>query len=114
MHHDIWDYDSPNPVILFDAPYNGTMRKGIAQAAKTGWVYILDRVTGEPLIGIDETPVTQEPAQHTAATQPFPIGDAIVPQSLDMPPEGFELVNDGKIFTPFTDDARCSGNRSRP
>jgi len=35
VHHDIWDYDSPNPVILFDAPYGGVMRKGIAQAAKT-------------------------------------------------------------------------------
>jgi quinohemoprotein ethanol dehydrogenase len=104
VHHDIWDYDSPNPIILFDAPYDGAMRKGLAQAAKTGWVYLLDRATGEPLIGIVETPVMQEPEQHTAATQPFPIGDAIVPQSLDMPLEGFELVNDGKIFTPFKDE----------
>jgi alcohol dehydrogenase (cytochrome c) len=104
VHHDIWDYDSPNPIILFDAPYDGTLRKGLAQAAKTGWVYILDRVTGEPLIGIVETPVMQEPQQATSATQPFPIGDALVPQSLDMPLEGFELVNDGKIFTPFKDD----------
>ena len=38
VHHDIWDYDSPNPMILFDAPYGGTVRKGLAQAAKTGWV----------------------------------------------------------------------------
>ena len=104
VHHDIWDYDSPNPIILFDAPYSGTMRKGLAQAAKTGWVYLLDRATGEPLIGIEERPVMQEPQQHTSPTQPFPIGDAIVPQSLDMPLEGFELVNDGRIFTPFKDD----------
>jgi glucose dehydrogenase/mono/diheme cytochrome c family protein len=54
VHHDIWDYDSPNPIILFDAEYDGRMRKGLAQAAKTGWVYILDRLTGEPLIGIEE------------------------------------------------------------
>jgi quinohemoprotein ethanol dehydrogenase len=101
VHHDIWDYDSPNPVILFDAPYQGRMRKGIAQAAKTGWVYILDRETGEPLIGIVETPVPQEPRQHTSPTQPFPIGDAIVPQHIDIPPEGWELVNEGRIFTPF-------------
>jgi alcohol dehydrogenase (cytochrome c) len=104
VHHDIWDYDSPNPIILFDAPYDGTMRKGLAQAAKTGWVYLLDRITGEPLIGIVETPVMQEPQQATSPTQPFPIGDAIVPQSLDMPLEGFELVNEGRIFTPFRDD----------
>ncbi len=102
VHHDIWDYDSPNPVILFDARYNGQPRKGIAQAAKTGWVYILDRVTGKPLIGIVETPVMQEPQQHTSPTQPFPIGDAIVPQFIDIAPEGFELINEGRIFTPFT------------
>jgi alcohol dehydrogenase (cytochrome c) len=102
VHHDIWDYDSPNPVILFEAPYAGKLMKGIAQAGKTGWVYILDRITGKPLLGIPETPVMQEPRQLTSPTQPFPVGDALVPQSIDMPPEGFELINDGKIFTPFT------------
>ena len=56
VHHDIWDYDSPNPVVLFDAPYQGRMRKGIAEISKTGWVYILDRATGKPLLGIDERP----------------------------------------------------------
>ncbi len=101
VHHDIWDYDSPNPVILFDAPYEGQPRKGIAEAAKTGWVYILDRETGKPLIGIDEKPVMQLAQQHTSPTQPFPIGDALVPQSIDIAPEGFDLINDGKIFTPF-------------
>ncbi|MFM1886757.1 MAG: hypothetical protein RL026_1914 [Pseudomonadota bacterium] len=103
VHHDIWDYDSPNPVILFDAPYDGVMRKGIAQVSKTGWVYLLDRVTGKPLIGIEERPVPQEPRQKTAATQPFPIGDAVVPQSIDYAPEGYPLVNQGRIFTPFWD-----------
>lgn len=103
VHHDIWDYDSPNPVILFDAPYDGKPRKGIAQAAKTGWVYILDRITGKPLIGIEERAVMQEPRQKTSPTQPHPIGDALVPQHIDIPPEGFELVNEGRIFTPFTD-----------
>jgi len=102
VHHDIWDYDAPNPVILFDAPYDGKPRKAIAQAGKTGWVYVLDRETGKPLLGVVETPVMQEPQQFTSPTQPFPVGDAIVPQAIDMAPEGFELVNDGKIFTPFT------------
>ena len=103
VHHDIWDYDSPNPVVLFDAPYNGQMRKGIAQISKTAWVYLLDRETGKPLIGIDEKPVPQEPRQKTAATQPYPIGDPLIPQYVDIAPEGFDLVNGGKIFTPFWD-----------
>ena len=54
VHHDIWDYDSPNPVILFDAMYDGKPRKGIAEVGKTGFVYILDRETGKPLVGIEE------------------------------------------------------------
>jgi alcohol dehydrogenase (cytochrome c) len=101
VHHDIWDYDAPNPVILFDARIDGRLRKGVVQVGKTGWAYILDRETGKPLIGIDERPVPQEPRQATAATQPYPRGDAIVPQQVDIPPEGYQLVNGGRIFTPF-------------
>jgi quinohemoprotein ethanol dehydrogenase len=101
VHHDIWDYDAPNPVVLFDAPVDGVMRKGLVQVGKTGWAYILDRETGKPLIGIDERAVPQEPRQATAATQPYPRGDAIVPQQVDIAPEGYQLVNGGRIFTPF-------------
>jgi PQQ-dependent dehydrogenase (methanol/ethanol family) len=104
VHHDLWDYDSPNPVILFEAEYDGALRKGIVEVGKTGFVYILDRETGEPLIGIEERPVPQEPRQATAATQPYPIGDAIVPHEIDIEPEGYELVNQGRIFTPFWDE----------
>jgi quinohemoprotein ethanol dehydrogenase len=101
VHHDIWDYDAASPVTLFDVTLNGEPRKGLAQASKTGWVYILDRVTGAPLIGIDERPVPQEPRQATAATQPYPRGEAFVPQQIDIAPEGTTLVNGGRIFTPF-------------
>jgi len=111
VKHDIWDYDSPNPVILFDAPYKGKMRKAIAEAGKTGWVYILDRVTGKPLLGIVDKPVPQEPRQATAATQPYPVGDSFVPQQIDITPEGARLEpgtnhvpNHGRIFTPFWTD----------
>lgn len=101
VHHDIWDYDAASPPALFDLTIDGRPRKGIAQASKTGWVYVLDRITGEPLIGIDEQPVPQEPRQATAATQPYPRGDAFVPQHIPLAPEGMTLVNEGRIFTPF-------------
>ncbi len=101
VHHDIWDYDAASPVTLFDIELDGTTRKGLAHAGKTGWVYILDRTDGTPLIGIDERPVPQEPRQGTAATQPYPRGDAFIPQQIDIAPEGTTLVNGGKIFTPF-------------
>ena len=45
VHHDIWDDDGPSPVVLFDV--DG--KKGLAQASKTGWLYLLDWETGEPL-----------------------------------------------------------------
>jgi len=80
VHHDLWDFDCPSPVILFDQMYDGKMRKGIAEACKTGWIYILDRTNGKPLIGIEEKPVEQEPRSATAATQPIPVGDAVMPQ----------------------------------
>jgi alcohol dehydrogenase (cytochrome c) len=101
VHHDIWDYDAVNPVVLFDVNIGGRIRKAIAEVGKTGWAYILDRETGKPLIGVDEKPVPQEPRQATAKTQPFPRGDAIVPQLIEIAPEGHALVNDGRIFTPF-------------
>jgi quinohemoprotein ethanol dehydrogenase len=104
VHHDIWDYDSPNPVVLFDALVDGVPRKGLAEVSKTGFTYILDRETGEPLIGIEERPVPQEPRQATSPTQPFPVGDPVVPQEIDIAPLGWQLVNRGRIFTPFWDE----------
>jgi quinohemoprotein ethanol dehydrogenase len=104
VHHDIWDFDSANPVVLFDLAIDAVPRKGLAQASKTGWIYILDRTTGEPLLGIDERPVPQEPRQLTAPTQPHPRGDAFVPQNIAIAPESYTLVNGGRIFTPYWTD----------
>jgi alcohol dehydrogenase (cytochrome c) len=112
VHHDLWDYDAPNPVVLFDAVIGGVPRKGLAEVSKTGWAYILDRTDGTPLIGIDERPVPQEPRQATAATQPYPRGDAIVPHEVEIAPEGFELVNQGRIFTPFVGSEGVIANPS--
>jgi quinohemoprotein ethanol dehydrogenase len=106
VHHDIWDMDPANPCVLFDVKIDGKMRKGIAQAGKTGWVYILDRTNGQPLIGIEEKPVPQNENQKTSPTQPFPIGDAFVPQTITEEDVKRDLPKDfagkyGSIFTPF-------------
>jgi len=84
--------------VLFDTVINGEPRKGIAEAGRTGWVYILDRTNGQPLIGIEERPVPQEPRQKTAKTQPYPIGDATVPQCAEKLPDYDKA---GCIFEPF-------------
>ena len=72
VHHDIWDYDSPSPIVLFDAEIDGEERKGLGEASKTGWVYLLDRETGKPLLPIEEKAVPQLGSQATAKTQPIP------------------------------------------
>ena len=79
VHHDIWDYDNQTPPVLADVRYRGQFRKILIHGGKTGLMYILDRTDGRALIGIEERPVPQEPRQKTAKTQPFPIGDSIVP-----------------------------------
>ena len=68
VHHDIWDYDAPSPVVLFD--HDG--QKGIGEPSKTGWLYLLNREDGKPLVPIDEREVPQSSFQRTARTQPFP------------------------------------------
>jgi quinohemoprotein ethanol dehydrogenase len=111
VHHDIWDYDAPSPTVLFNVSVNGKERRAIAEVGKTGWVYILDRENGRPLIGIDEKAVPQAPAQKSAPTQPYPRGDATVAHSVQPEafrtfaktlPKGTQLTNGGRIFTPYT------------
>src|SRR5919198_6297217 len=74
VHHDIWDYDTPMAPNLMDVTVNGRRRKIVAQTTKQGWVYTLDRVTGEPIWPIVETPVLQSevPGEQTSKTQPIP------------------------------------------
>src|SRR5687768_4107436 len=74
VHHDIWDYDTPMSPNLMDVTINGRPRKVVAQTTKQGWVYTFDRVTGEPIWPMPETPVLQSdvPGEKTSATQPIP------------------------------------------
>jgi alcohol dehydrogenase (cytochrome c) len=101
VHHDIWDYDAASPNVLFDVQMNGKTVRGLGQAGKTGWVYLLDRTNGQPLVGIDEKDVPQLRAQNTARTQPYPIGDGFVPLACT---EDIGSYPTAGIFTPFRND----------
>jgi alcohol dehydrogenase (cytochrome c) len=84
VRHDIWDYDGPSPVVLWDAEIDGREVKGLSQPSKTGWLYMLDRETGRPIHGITDRPVPQDhEAQATAATQPFPDTPPFVPHEIN-------------------------------
>ncbi len=80
VHHDVWDYDTPSPAVLFDAEKDGKTIKGVGVPGKTGWLYLLDRETGKALYGIDEKPVPQSEEQKTAKTQPFPRTGEFIPK----------------------------------
>jgi alcohol dehydrogenase (cytochrome c) len=82
VHHDIWDYDAPSPVVLFDAQFDGESRTALAQTSKTGWTYVLDRETGQPLLPIEEEPVPQDQLQRTAPTQPIPQYAPFIPHEV--------------------------------
>ena len=46
--HDIWGYDVAAPPVLFDFQSGGKKVRAVAQASKSGWLYVFDRATGEP------------------------------------------------------------------
>ena len=75
VHHDLWDFDPAAPPILFEASRHGRTVPAVAQITKMGLLFAFDRVTGEPLYGIEERPVPQSvvPAEKTSPTQPFPL-----------------------------------------
>jgi quinoprotein glucose dehydrogenase len=73
VHHGIWDMDIPCAPILADINVNGKMIKALAQPTKQGWVYVFDRVTGQPVWPIEERPVEKGdvPGEWYSPTQPF-------------------------------------------
>jgi quinoprotein glucose dehydrogenase len=72
-HHGIWDHDIPCAPILADLNIDGKVVKAVAQATKQGWVYVFDRVTGEPVWPLEERPVERGdvPGEAYSPTQPF-------------------------------------------
>jgi|TARA_B100001964_G_C14260702_1_gene615326 quinoprotein glucose dehydrogenase len=74
VHHGIWDHDIPCAPILADVMIDGTLRKIVAQPTKQAFLYVFDRVTGEPIWPIEERPVEigDVPGEWYSPTQPFP------------------------------------------
>ena len=116
IHHGIWDYDIPCAPILADVMIGGELRKIVAQPTKQAFLYVFDRVTGEPIWPIEERPVPQGdvPGEWYAPTQPFPtkpppydLHGITVDDLIDFTPElraeAVELVSRyklGPIYTP--------------
>ena len=119
VHHGVWDYDNPTGPNLLDITVDGRRVKALAQVTKQGFVYVFDRVTGEPVWPIEERPVatdTDLEGEVLAPTQPFPTRPApfeyqgaTLDDLIDFTPEvrrmaleaveGFRL---GPLYTPLS------------
>ncbi len=74
VHHDIWDFDASATPQLVTVTHNGRKIDVVAEASKTGFLYVFDCETGKPLWPIDErkVPPSHVPEEVAAPTQPFP------------------------------------------
>jgi quinoprotein glucose dehydrogenase len=74
VHHPIWNFDNSSAALLLDINVDGKAIKAVASPSKLGWLYVFDRVTGQPVWPIEEKPVPQSnvPGEKTSPTQPFP------------------------------------------
>ena len=74
IHHDIQDRDFPSPPVLLTVMHDGKPVDAIAQPTKQGYLFVLDRVTGQPLFPVTEEPIPQTdvPGEVSSKTQPVP------------------------------------------
>ena len=94
VHHDVWDYDVPAQPGLYSVWRDGREHDVVAQVTKTGFVFVLDRETGEPFLPIEERTVNQDgiAGEVLSPTQPFPVATpAIVPDSVS-PDDAFGIT----------------------
>lgn len=102
VHNDLWDFDLPMQPSLIDFPMkDGTTKPAVVIGAKTGQIFVLDRLTGKPLTEVKELPVKTRtiPNEQYSKTQPFSVG---------MPSIGNEKLSESDMWgaTPF-DQLMC-------
>ncbi|HEX7795315.1 MAG TPA: PQQ-binding-like beta-propeller repeat protein [Vicinamibacterales bacterium] len=115
-HHPIWDYDLSSAPLLADITVDGRAIKAIALPTKEGYLYVFDRITGQPVWPIPERPVPQStvPGEKTSPTQPIPTKppaysrtgvteDDLIDFTPDLKRQGLELAKHyqlGPMFLP--------------
>ena len=104
VHHPIWDHDMSSAPLLADVTIDGKPRKVVAVPSKQAWLYVFDRVTGEPIWPIEEKPVPKGdvPGEWYAPTQPHP------PASLMY---GRNALNDDDLID-FTPELRAQAKKN--
>lgn len=116
VHHGVWDYDLPAAPNLLDITVAGKTIKAVAQVSKQGFVYVFDRVTGEPVWPIEERRVAPSsvPGEALSPTQPFPSkpapfelqgisADTLIDFSAELRNEALQAIENfdyGPLYTP--------------
>lgn len=82
VHHDLWDYDTPAMPLLTEIERAGNSIPGLIQVTKQGFVFVLNRLTGEPIYAVNEVPVPQTvvAGETPSPTQPIP---SVMPRLMD-------------------------------
>jgi len=117
VHHDIFDNDLPGGPALVEATKKGRRIPAVAQITKAGLLFVLDRLTGEPVFGVEERPVPRSeiPGEEAWPTQPFPLRppplartsvrrdelSTRTPEAQRYCRELFDQLRVGEIYTPF-------------
>ena len=102
VHHDVWDYDVPAQPTLARIDIGSGPRDVVIQATKMGFVFVLDRDTGQPIWPVEERPVPQAgaPGESLSPTQPYPTHlPPLLSQQLDL---------DKPFGVTFWDRNKCS------
>ena len=126
VHHGIWDWDFNSPPSLLDITVGGRTIKAVAEVSKQNFVYVFDRVTGQPVWPIEERPVPRGdvPGEWYSPTQPFPTKpppfdqqgvtiDDLVDFTPELRKEALDIVNQyhyGPLFIPPTVAGGPGGN----
>ena len=116
VHHGIWDHDIPCAPILADVVIDGQLRKIVAQPTKQAFLYVFDRVSGEPIWPIEERGVElgDVPGEWYSPTQPHPtkpppydrqgvLDEDLIDFTPELRAKGIEVASwhkMGPIFTP--------------
>lgn len=120
VHHDIWDRDLPAPPNLVTVEHDGKKIDAVAQITKSSYIFLFDRVTGEPLFPIEEVPVMQSTldGEQAWATQPIPTKPAPfsrthvaesdltrrTPEAYQYVKARFDTIRNGEYFVPPSEE----------
>lgn len=102
-HHDLWDYDLPSAAALVDLTVKGEKIPALVAVPKHAHMYILNRVTGKPVFGIEErpVPVSDVPGERSSLTQPFPLKPPVLARDSYKPEDIVTAANTNEEHAKF-------------